>query len=71
MASMWVIRGILVALTAAIALALIVRGNVLIGGLLAAVAVTRVVLFAQVHRRRAEFRRRLAARRGRGGPWAR
>jgi len=72
MTSTWVLRGILVALTAAIAIALIVNGNVPIGGLLAAVAVTRAVLFARVHRQRDAFRRRLAERRTRpGGPWAR
>jgi hypothetical protein len=71
MSSTWVLRGILVALTAAIAIALIVNGNVVIGGLLAAVALTRAVLFARVHRQREEFRRRLDQRRTRpGGPWA-
>ena len=71
MGSTWVIRWILVALTAAIALALILRGNVLIGGLLGAVAVTRAVLLTRMRRRREEFRRRFAERRnGPGGPWA-
>lgn len=71
MGSTWVIRWILVALTAALALALILRGNVLIGGLLGAVAVTRAVLFTRLRRQREEFRRRFAERRnGGGGPWA-
>ena len=71
MGSTWVFRWILVALTAAIAFALILRGNVVIGGLLGLVAITRAVLFTRVRRRREEFRRRFAERRNSpGGPWA-
>jgi hypothetical protein len=61
--STWVIRWVLVALTAAVALALIWRGNVVIGVLLGAIAVTRAVLFTRVHRRRELIRRRIAERR--------
>jgi hypothetical protein len=69
MTSDWVIRWILVALTAAIALALVLRGNVVIGALLGAVALTRAVLFTRVRRRREELRRRVAERRNaRRGP---
>ena len=68
MGSTWVLRWILVALTAAVALALILHGNVVIGGLLALVAITRALLFSRMHRRREEFRRRFAERRnGPGG----
>ena len=45
MTSVWVIRWILVALTAALAVALIVRGNIVIGVLLGALALTRASLF--------------------------
>jgi uncharacterized membrane protein len=69
MTSDWVIRWILVALTAAVALALVLRGNVVIGALLGAVALTRAVLFTRVRRRREELRRRVAERRNaRRGP---
>jgi hypothetical protein len=61
--STFVFRGILVALTAAVALALILRGNVVIGALLGAMAVTRALLFVRMRRRRDEFRRRIADRR--------
>lgn len=66
MGSTFVIRWILVALTAAIALALILRGNVVIGALLGVIAVARALLFVRVRRRREEFRRRIAARRNAG-----
>ena len=57
---MWITRWILVALTAALAVVLIVRGNVVIGVLLGAMAVTRAVMFVTMRRRREEFRRRIA-----------
>ena len=52
-----------VALSFTLAVVLIVRGNVLIGGIIAALAVTRVALFAQIHRRRKRFRARIEQRR--------
>ena len=67
MRSMWVIRCLVVALTGALAVALILRGNVLIGGLIGALALARAVLFVKVRRRRDEFRRRIAERRGTRG----
>ena len=67
MRSMWVIRCLVVALTGALAVALILRGNVLIGGLIGALALSRAVLFVKMRRRREEFRRRLAERRGTRG----
>lgn len=63
MTSMWVIRGILVALTAAVAIALIVRGNVVIGALLGAIALMRAIFLVRLHGRRELLRRRLAQRR--------
>jgi hypothetical protein len=63
MTSMWVIRWVLVALSAALAIALIARGNVLIGVLVGALALTRMVFFVRLHRRRDQFRRRMAERR--------
>ncbi len=63
MTSVWIIRGILIALSVALATVLIVRGNVIIGVLIGALAVTRLVLLVQMRRRRDRFRRRLAERR--------
>ena len=63
MTSIWVVRGVLVALTLALAVALIVNGRVLFGVLVGALAVTRLILFTRVSQRRAEFRRRVEQRR--------
>jgi hypothetical protein len=63
MRSILVIRGLLVALTVALSVALIVRGNVVIAVLLGALACTRVVLLLRMRRRRDEVRRRFAQRR--------
>jgi hypothetical protein len=65
MTSMWGIRWVLVALSAALAIALIARGNVLIGLLVGALALTRMVYFVRLHNRRDQFRRRMAERRNR------
>ena len=62
MRGIWVIRCVMVALGAAIAVALIVHGNVVIGGLLAALVATRAVLFVTMMRRRREIRRRFRQR---------
>jgi len=62
--SMWVVRWILVALTTTLATILIVRGNVLVGVVLAGIAITRAVLFTRLYHRRSLFRERIAARRG-------
>ena len=62
MKSVWIIRCLLVALTAALSVALILRGNVVIGVLLAALACTRVVFLLVMRRRRQELRRRFAQR---------
>ncbi len=64
---MWVLRGILIALSLALAGFLIWHGNVVIGVLIGAMAIVRIVLLTRMHSRREEIRRRLAARR-RGMP---
>jgi hypothetical protein len=63
--SMFVMRLIMVALTAVLAAVLIARGNVVIGGLLAALVVMRIGLLARMHQRRERFRQR---RQLRGAP---
>lgn len=69
MTSLRVIRWILVALTAAIAVVLISSGHVVLGVLLGAMAVTRAVMFVTMQRRREQFRERIAQRRASGfGP---
>lgn len=65
MTSMWAMRWVIVALSATLAVVLIARGNVLIGVLVGALAVTRTVFFVRLHRRRDQFRRRMAERRNR------
>ena len=64
MKSMRVIRWILVALSLALAVVLVVHGNVVVGALIGAMAVTRAVLFTRVQRRRERFRQHIARRRG-------
>ncbi len=63
MQSTQVLRWILVALSVALAAFLIVRGNVVIGVLVGAMAVTRAVLFVKMRHRREQFRERIAQRR--------
>jgi len=63
MPSMWVMRWVIVALSATLAVVLIARGNVLIGVLVGALAVTRMIFFVRLQRRRDQFRRRMAGRR--------
>ncbi len=60
--STWIIRCLLVALTAALSVALILRGSVVIGVLLAVLACTRVALPVVMRRRRKDLRRRFAQR---------
>jgi len=59
---MLVMRWIMVALTSVLAVVLIARGNVVIGGLLAVLSVMRVALLVRVQQRRERFRRRRALR---------
>jgi hypothetical protein len=63
MRSMRVVRWILVALSIALATVLILRGNVIVGGLIGALAVTRGVMTVQMQRRRERFRQAIAHRR--------
>ncbi len=56
--SLWVIRVVILALGAALAIALIARGDVLIGGLIGALVIARTILFVQMRHRRRELRRR-------------
>jgi hypothetical protein len=58
MRSIWVTRWILVVLSAVLAVVLIARGNVVIGVLVGALALTRIVLFVRLGRRRDRFRQR-------------
>jgi hypothetical protein len=67
MTSIWVTRWILVSLSAVLAVVLVARGNVVIGVLLGALALTRIVLFVRLRQRRDRFRQRRqqgGARRG-------
>ncbi|MDQ1459873.1 MAG: hypothetical protein QOI08_1357 [Actinomycetota bacterium] len=67
MPSLRVVRWVLVALTAALAVVLLVNGHVVIGVLLGAMAVTRAVLFVKMQHRREMIRARIAQRRGSPG----
>ena len=64
------IRWVLVGLSLALSIALIARGDVLVGGLLGALAVVRMVMFSRMQQRRDQFRARREQngrpRRGRG-----
>jgi hypothetical protein len=62
MTSVWVLRWVLVTLTGVLAFVLIAHGNILIGGLLGAIAITRVVMLIQLRHRRTEIRERLRQR---------
>ena len=62
MRSILIIRALLVVLIAALSVALIARGTVVIGVLLGVLACTRVVLMLRIRRRREELRRRFAQR---------
>ncbi len=57
MGSVRVIRWIIVGLSAALAVALIVRGNVIIGVLIGALALSRAALLLRIGARRRRFRR--------------
>jgi hypothetical protein len=62
-ALMFAMRWVLIGLSLALSIALIARGDVLIGGLLAALAVGRMAVFMRMQQRREQFR----ARRGPNG----
>ena len=63
MTSLRVVRWMLVALTATLAVMLLVNGHVVLGVLLGTMAVTRVVFFVKMRHRREMFRARIAQRR--------
>ena len=62
---------VLIGLSIALAVVLIVRGNVVIGVLVGALAGTRALLMVEAGHRRREFRRRVAERRMAGRPGGR
>jgi hypothetical protein len=62
---MLAMRWALAAVSLALSILLISRGDVLIGGLLGVLAVGRMVMFTRMQQRRAQFR----DRRQHGGPW--
>ena len=59
----WILRGVLIALSLTLSIVLIVHGNVAVGGLIAALAITRIMLFVTMHRRREQFRERRTMKR--------
>jgi hypothetical protein len=65
MGSIPVIRWIMVALSAALSVVLIVHGNVIVGVLIGALALSRAALLVRTRSRRREFRRRRELRAGR------
>jgi hypothetical protein len=65
MAAVFALRWIISALSLAISIALIARGDVVIGVLLGALAVARMTMFVRIQQRRGRFR---DGRRD-GGPW--
>ena len=62
MNSMFAMRWVIVALSLALAIVLIARGNVVVGVLLGALAVSRMVMFVMMRQRRERFRQRRARR---------
>jgi hypothetical protein len=67
MTSIWVVRVLLLAVSATLAVVLVLRGNVVIGALIGVLVIGRAFVFVKMRRRREEFRRRLAERRGTRG----
>jgi hypothetical protein len=59
MGSIRVIRWIVVALSAALSIALIARGNLILGVIIGALALSRAALLIGMQRRRRRFRRRV------------
>ena len=57
-------RWVLSALGIVLALVLIVRGNYVVGALIAAMAITRIMMFRQMRRRRAAWQARSQSLRG-------
>jgi hypothetical protein len=63
----FILRFVIFGLALALAAVLIARGNVLIGGLIGALALTRIAMFFMFMHRRKEFRARMQQRREQGG----
>ncbi len=62
MSTVFVIRWIIIGLAAVIALTLLASGHVVIGVLLGALTVLRIVMFVKLQQRRTELRRRFPNR---------
>ena len=62
-----IVRALIGVLALTLGIVLIVQGNVLVGGLITALALLRVGVMATMHRRRAQWRAAAATRRA-GGP---
>ena len=75
MNGIFILRFVIFGLALALAAVIIVRGNVLVGGLIGALALARIAMFFMWMRRRKEFRARMQQRREQGGgqgpgrPW--
>ena len=67
MGSIRVIRWIIVALSAALSVALIAHGNLILGVIVGALAVSRAALLIGLQTRRRGFRQRVGTVRGRKG----
>jgi hypothetical protein len=61
-------RWVLVGISAVLAIVLIANGNVLIGALVGAMAIVRIVMFSNLQRRRAAWRGQYRGRVGGGTP---
>jgi hypothetical protein len=70
MRSMWWLRFLIVGLGAALGVALLVNGNPLIGAIVHALAVTRLVMVLGMRRRRRAMMARWQQRRRSPGPWS-
>ena len=55
MESFWKWRWVMVGLGAVLAVVLIANGNIVVGGLIGAMAVVRIVMFSKLQRRRTEL----------------
>jgi hypothetical protein len=62
MGSIRVVRWIIVALSAALSVALIAHGNLIVGVIIGALALSRAALLIGLQRRRRRFRRRVGMR---------
>jgi hypothetical protein len=70
MRSMWWLRFLIIGLGATLGVVLLVSGNALIGALVLALAVTRLVMVLGMRRRRRAMMARWQPRRSSPGPWS-